>query len=285
MRPSLALLLAAGSVLAGDVVELANPGLDELSGLAVSRADAAVLWGHNDTGDGPLLYRFGPAGEDLGAVLVDGARASDWEDLAAFEHRGVAALLVADTGDNFGIRTERVLYAVRDPGRAGPAELLWRLPFRFPDGARDCEAVAVDPAAREILLVSKRDAPPRLYRLALPERTPAAPQVAEYLGEVAGLPVPHWRERVLRPYAHLPTALALGRDGATAVLLTPRRAFVFRRAPGQDWVRALARPVAALELPEALKQAEAAALSADGRELIVGSEGRPGRIVRIALPQ
>ena len=283
MRAAL-LLAAAAAAASPGAVDLANPAIDELSGLAVSRADAGVLWGHNDTGAGPVLYRFGPAGEDLGSVFVKGARASDWEDLAAFEQRGVPALLVADTGDNLGVRNELTLYAVSDPGRAGPARLLWRLPFRFADGARDCEAVAVDPVGREILLVTKRDEPPRLYRLALPERTPAAPQVAEYLGDVGGLPAPGLGERVLRPFARKPTALDVSRDGATAVLVTPREALVYRRAPGQGWAQAFAAPVATLELP-GLPQVEAAALSADGRELIVGSEGRPGRIARIALPQ
>src|SRR5262245_51670088 len=155
MRAALLALLAGA--IAADVtgtVEVANPDLDELSGLAVSRADPQVLWGHNDTGGGNVLFRFGADGADFGSVHVKGARATDWEDIAAFEQDGTPALLVADTGDNLRARAQLVLYAVRDPGRDGAAELLWRLPFSFPDGARDCEAVAVDEVAREILLVS-----------------------------------------------------------------------------------------------------------------------------------
>jgi hypothetical protein len=281
---SIALSVAA-LALASGVVELANPEIDELSGLAVSRADAGVWWGNNDTGGGPFLYRIGPSGEDLGAVRIDGARAADWEDLAAFDHDGAPALLIADTGDNLGLRGGLVLYAVSDPGRTGRPALLWTLPLRFPDGPRDCEALAVDPVGREILLVSKRDDPPRLYRLALPERTPAATQVAERIGEVPQLAAPPWPERLLRRYAHAPTAFDISRDGATAVLATTQRAYVWRRAPGTGWAQVFAAPPAAtLELPSRW-QVEAAALSADGRELIVGSEGRPGRIARIALPQ
>jgi len=287
-RSAALVLLACGAALAADIFELANRDIDELSGLAVSRADPALLWGHNDTGAGPRLYRIGLHGEDLGSSHVTQVQSSDWEDIAAFEDASGPALLIADTGDNFAIRTFPTLYAVRDPGRSGVPVLLWRLDFRYPDGPRDCEAVAVDPVAREILLVSKRDSPPRLYRLPLPQRAPGIPQVAEFLGLVAGLPdLPTLRERISRPfdpiYTDSPTALDVARDGATAVLVTPRHAYVYRRGAGVSWAQAFGRPPTVLPLP-ALNEIEAAALSADGRELIVGSEGRPGRLAVIALP-
>jgi hypothetical protein len=288
----LLLFLVWGPARGTEGTELANPDLDELSGLAVSRADATLLWGHNDTGGGQRLFRVGLDGADLGSVHVDGAQSSDWEDIAAFEDAGGPALLIADTGDNFALRSWPALYAVRDPGRRGKPVLLWRLDFRFPDGARDCEAVAVDPVDRVILLVSKRDARPRLYRLALPAgptpARPAAPLTAEFIGEVAGVPPPPGLgRRLAAPLARFndsPTALDISRDGRTAVLVTPRNAYVYRRETGMDWARALGQPPAVVPLPR-IDQIEAVALSADGRELFVGSEGRPGRLARIALPQ
>ena len=287
MRPA-ALLLACGAALGAETFELANPDLDELSGLAVSHADATLLWGHNDTGGGKRLYRIGPSGEDLGSVRIAGVESSDWEDIAAFDDAGGPALLIADTGDNFMLRSWPVLYAVRDPGRSGAPALLWRLDFRFPDGAHDVEAMAVDPVDRAILLVTKRETPPRLYRLALPERAPAVRPTAEFLGEVAGLPpAPTLRQRLAELGASLrdsPAALDVSRDGLTAVLVTGRHAYVYRRGPGAGWAHTFARAPVAVPLP-ALKQIEAAALSPDGRELFVGSEGRPGRLARIALPQ
>jgi hypothetical protein len=287
----LALCLVWGAAFGADGAELANPDLDELSGLAVSRADATLLWGHNDTGGGQRLFRIGLDGADLGSVRVDGAQSSDWEDIAAFEDAGGPALLIADTGDNFGLRSWPALYAVRDPGRRGKPALLWRLDFRYPDGARDCEALAVDPVDRVILLVSKRDARPRLYRLALPDGPPpptAARPTAEFIGEVAGVPPAPGLGRLLTaPQARFddsPTALDISRDGRTAVLVTPRNAYVYRRAAGMDWAQTLGQPPAVVPLPD-IDQVEAAALSADGRALFVGGEGRPGRLARIALPQ
>jgi hypothetical protein len=280
-------LLACAPALAADVVDLASPRIDELSGLAVSRADPAVLWGHNDTGGGPVLFRIGTDGADLGAVMPRDTRATDWEDIAAFDHRGQPALLIADVGDNFAIRGLSTLYAVSDPGRVGEPALLWRLDFRYPDGSRDCEAVAVDSVNREILLVSKRDVPPRLYRLPLPESTPRAPLTAEYLGEIPRLPVLTLAARAAAPlksrYVHAPVGLDISRDGAAAVLVTARHAYLYRRLPGGSWLEAFAQPAAVLPLPD-IAQVEAVAFAADGRALFVGAEGRPGRLAFLPLP-
>lgn len=277
--------VAAGQVL--EEGEVQSPDVDELSGLAVSRADPTILWGHNDSGDGPVLYRIGLHGEDLGSVLVKNAQAGDWEDIAAFDDATGPALLVADTGDDFGFRAYSTLYAVRDPGKGGDARLLWRLDFQFPDGEHDCEAVAVDPLTREILLLTKRDRPARLYRLPLPQRPPEGRQTAEFLGEIAPLPVAPLKAYLNAPlrsrFSHMPTALDISHDGLTAVILTPRNAYVFRRRAGESWLGPFQRGVAGLPLPD-LKQAEAAALAPDGKSFYVGSEGRPGRWARIELP-
>lgn len=278
MSPVLLAAAAAAGLATG---LLADGGLDELSGLAVSRADPAVLWGHNDTGGRAELFRIGPDGEALGRVQVPGAQAGDWEDIAAFADAGGPALLVADTGDNFGLRSYATLYAVRDPGRGATAELLWRVDFRFPDGGHDCEAVAVDPLRREILLLTKRDRPAQLYRLPLYERAPAGQQVAERVGDIAPLPQPRGlRDR----FAHMPTALDISADGGTAVIVTPSRAYVYRRAGSEPWIEAFRRPGRAIALPRReLDQIEAAALSADGAVLTVGSEGSPGGWARLEL--
>lgn len=280
-------LLACAPALAAEVVDLASPRIDELSGLAASHADPALLWGHNDSGGGPVLFRIGPDGSDLGAVMPRDVRAADWEDIAAFGHRGQPALLIADTGDNFAIRAFSTLYAVSDPGRSGEPVLLWRLDFRYPDGSRDCEAVAVDSVNREILLVSKRDVPPRLYRLPLPEGTPRAPLTAEYLGEIPQLPVPTLGERAAAPlrsrHVHAPVGLDISRDGAAAVLVTARHAYLYRRLPGASWLEAFAQPAEVLPLPQ-VRGIEAVAFAADGGALFVGAEGWPGRLAFLPLP-
>ena len=282
------LIAAALVALAADSGTLANPDLDELSGLTFSRADPGVLWGHNDTGGGAFLYRFDSKGGDLGRAWVPFAQSDDWEAIAAFEDAGGPALLIADTGDNFQWRAMSTLYAVRDPGRTGDVKMLWRLDFAFADGPRDCEAVAVDPVAREILLLTKRDRPSRLYRLPLPERAPDGRQVAEFVGEIAPQPPVTRQERWQSPlqgaFLHSPTGFDISRDGLTAAVVTLNEAYVYRRRQGQGWLEVLQKKVPRIPLPK-LPQIESGALSPDGQWLYVGSEKTPARWARIKLPR
>lgn len=283
---ALAAAFATSAAATGPSGPVADRALDELSGLVVSRADPGVLWGHNDTGSGPVLYRIGPNGEALGREFIRGAQAGDWEDIAAFQDAGGPALLIGDIGDNLGIRGFVTLYAVRDPGRRGTPTLLWKLDVRYPDGARDCEALAVDEAAGEILLVSKRDEPARLYRVPLPAKAPRRAVMAEFVGTLPRPEAVGIGDRLRAPIAstffNSPTALDISADGLTAALITPRAAYVRRRQPGQRWSELLLEPVPALDLP-AFDQIEAGALSPDGRTLTVGTEGKPSRWARITL--
>src|SRR3546814_6484051 len=81
---------------------------------------------------------------------VAGVAKTDWEDIAAFELDGRRYLLVADTGDNGGLRRSLQLHVIEEPAsldevaQHAPLEPAWSIAFRWPDGARDCEAVAGD---------------------------------------------------------------------------------------------------------------------------------------------
>src|SRR3546814_1299695 len=91
-----------------------------------------------------------------------GVAKTDWEDIAAFELDGRRYLLVADTGDNGGLRRSLQLHVIEEPAsldevaQHAPLEPAWSIAFRWPDGARDCEAVAVDARRGEVLLISKK---------------------------------------------------------------------------------------------------------------------------------
>lgn len=285
---SLLLGACASQPLAGTPM-VANPLLDELSGLAVSHADPGLLWAHNDSGDGPNLFRVGLAGEDYGRVTVEGAQAVDWEDIAAFDWQGQPAILIGDVGDNHARHDHSTLYAVSDPGRSGVPKRLWTLQFRYPDGPRDCESVAVDPVDGVVLLLSKRDFPPRLYALPLPTDAspPPAMSTARYLGKVETIPEPTLDALAQPLYlgilSSLPTAMDVSRDGRFAVVTTYGDAYLYRRQPGQPWIAAFAQTPLRIPLPH-LRQTEAGAIAADGRSLFVSSEKRPTPLVRVPLP-
>ncbi|MEZ4600671.1 MAG: hypothetical protein R2940_12860 [Syntrophotaleaceae bacterium] len=271
---------------------LQSSGLTEASGLAASRRHPGVLWAVNDSGNQPLLFAFDQRGVSLGEVLVKGAANVDWEDLAAFSWRGENWLLVADVGDNRGQRPLVVLHFFREPvpdskGRfAGEIRPAWSLSLTYPEGPRDCEAVAVDEKAGKILLLSKRTEPPVLYELPLEIPASDHPVVATPVALLETIPPPASFDLLL-PHGQFrsqPTAMDLSPDGGTLLVLTYRHAYLFRRQKGETWIAILARQPQKVELPDlfALPQREAACFSADGMSWFVTSEGEGAGIYRVS---
>lgn len=274
--PSCAYLRAAPAA------ALANPELDELSGLTRSLATDDWLWGHNDSGDSARLFRVGLDGSDGGIVEVAGAHAIDWEDIASFRWQGEPALLIGDIGDNAAQRPAITLYAVSDPGAKGErASLLWQLNLRYPDGARDAEGLAVDPLSGDILVLSKRERPPRIYRVAMPVKRPEPGVVLtlESPGPVLHLPQPTAVDLADDPKYGLlrdwPTALDIAPDGSSAVVTTYKDAYRYARRPGEPWSATFARQPERIDLPQ-WKQTEAGGYTADGHRFCAGSEQRAG---------
>jgi hypothetical protein len=163
---------AATAALTG---EFESRRLKESSGVALSRAHPGVLWTHNDSGDGPYLYATDLRGRDRGFLLVPGAHAVDWEDIALgpCPIRPGSCVYLADTGDNLERRASATVYAVPEPDaptgsgdtlRTTAAPAVLRL--RYPDGAHDVEAIYVSPRDSALYLVSKgRSGVVRLYRV------------------------------------------------------------------------------------------------------------------------
>lgn len=280
-------LLTVAAAAAPLIFSLKNRALDESSGLALSLLDPQILWSHNDSGGLPALYRVGLQGEDLGRVDVPLAMNFDWEDIAAFRYHGAPALLIGDVGDNYSIRDEVSVYAVADPGRSNRTQLLWKLAFQYEDGPRDCEALAVDPVSGDILLISKREQPPALYRLPLPDAPPTRPAIAKRIATLPQIPRAGGADFKNHPIAYaylsMPTALDISRDGRFAVVITPKDAYLYLRRGAESWARTFARLPRTIAQPW-LPQTEGGAISADGRWLYISSERGPKNFARVALP-
>jgi len=177
------------------------------------------------------------------------------------------------------------LHVIAEPAatRLNPARPLtlppdYTINFVYEDGARDCEAVAVDTRERAIYLLTKRDRPTRLYRLPLaaaPAKHPAVPRFvraawdfpqAEGLQHLSPLPTvayPGW-----------PTAMNFLPDGSGVLVLTYGGLYLFPRGLGETWADALAHEPS--RLPKfSLPQAEALAVTPDGAEIYLASERTP----------
>jgi hypothetical protein len=240
-----------------------SPRLRESSGVAVSHAYPGVLWTHNDSGDGPYLYATDVNGRDRGFLLVPGATAIDWEDMAlgpcpvpvpahptSSAARVTNCIYIADTGDNRQSRQSVTVYAVPEPEPPqGPGDTLRTtsapaiLRLRYPDGSHDVEAIYVAPRDTTLFLVSKgRSGSIRLYRLAAGSWTkPDA--VADNVQTLDIRPNPE-AGRVVT------AAAAIRPDGRVVAVRTYTEIYLFHPGVGGRLTPARARPcnIAGLDL-------------------------------------
>jgi hypothetical protein len=262
---------------------MTDDALGEVSGMAASRRHPDVLWVENDGGNSPMLYAVSPRGSLLASDRVAGVANTDWEDLAAFDLAGKHYILVADTGDNGGLRRTLQLHAIEEPPSLEDTVLrpAWSVSFRWPDGPRDCEAAFVDAAAGKVLLVSKKRHPPELFEVPL---RPAADTVvvARRIGVLAGVPQADARALEDRPRAARligqVTAADLSPDGRTLAVLTYQDVLFYPRRGNEAWAQAVGRKPRVESLPALLPQAEALAWSASGSGLYASGEFRPAPI-------
>jgi len=234
-----------------------------------------------------VLHAIGNDGRDEGSLRLEPAKNLDWESVASFELDGKHWLLVADAGDNDAVREHSTIYVVAEPtlheredAVAPPA---WTIEFRWPDGPRDCEAVAVDSDGERILLLSKRSIPAELYELPIRPGLDGA-VTAIRLGAVDSLPQPTARDRerasVELDWHWQPTAMDISPDGSSAVILTYRAVYHFERTGGEPWIAALRKPPSMIALEF---EAEAVAFVEDGSSVIVTVESPFAPLYQVPL--
>lgn len=140
---------------------MADPIVNEVSGLVESRLHTNTLWVHNDSGDGANLYALSTEGLLLSLVTLKGVHAIDFEDLAyGVDSYGTPTLYIGDIGDNSHLRTHITLYQVPEPTWTTPPETLEITDFQsyaltYPDGPQDAETLLFDPLSEELIIITK----------------------------------------------------------------------------------------------------------------------------------
>ncbi|MDH4126611.1 MAG: hypothetical protein OEW64_14755 [Gammaproteobacteria bacterium] len=273
-------------VLLRTVGTIENPELDEVSGLAQSRRYEELLWVVND--DGPAsLHAVSQRGENLGQVTVAGATNEDWEDLAAFAYQDKNYLVVADIGDNDARRPSVTLYVVEEPEPAQTeVALAWRVDFRYPEGPRDAESLAVDADGELFYILSKRDVPARLFTVPI---RPAgnATVLASQVAVLDSLPQPSQRQRndaEKSGFSWQPTAMDFAANAQNALVLTYGGVYFFARDAGQSWHDALRSTALEFKLGQ-LSNAEAITLSQDSMAAHLTVEKQHAPLLRIDLAE
>ncbi|MEJ2604389.1 MAG: hypothetical protein P8172_14070 [Gammaproteobacteria bacterium] len=128
---------------------LNSPAIVEASGLVASGRTPGILWVVNDGGEPPVLHAVSDSGEELAAVQVEQAENRDWEDLARYTRDGRSWLLIADIGDNGGVRPHVMLYVLPEPDAADAG-------------------VVVAEKLMDVASLPPRDAPVGLFASAIP---------------------------------------------------------------------------------------------------------------------
>ncbi|GAA1182152.1 WD40 repeat domain-containing protein [Streptomyces hebeiensis] len=233
--------------------------ITESSGLAASREHPGVYWTHNDSDDGPYIYAVDSrTGETVATVTMSGV--GEPRDVEAISLGPDGNLYVGDIGDNLNGSWDHVwIYRFPEPGRLGDLTVrATQFTVRYADGARDAEAMMVDPKTGRVYIASKNEDGGGLYEG--PERlTASGANVFRRVGEVPwvtdGAFSPDGTELVLRSYFS-----ARAYDWKNGRLGADRRV----KAPIQG-------------------QAESVTYTADGSALMFGSEGANSGVVRVDL--
>lgn len=169
-----------------------NPAITELSGLAVSRVNKNVLWAIQDSQNPPVIWAIDLQGHTLGQIVIDNAPNIDWEDItiARCDTQSAASwcLYVADIGDNLARRGQVRILKIEEPlvaesplsapfERHATAQII---PFTYPEGAQDAEALVVSDSEQAFVFTKRLDATSHLMRVDLRQNDRV--QVAELLG-------------------------------------------------------------------------------------------------------
>ncbi len=270
-RPCGALPLEVGRVKSDE--------LDEISGLAESRYAPGIFYAHNDSGDDARLFAIERSGRVLAELeLRSVPRFVDAEDIAVGPGPGGGSFIyVADTGNNFALlgvgipRRKAVIYRTPEPrvSRSGGQRLTVNetlsIVLTFPHGARDVEAMLVDPLDASLLLLSKeRDGRSQLLAASAHVLAAGGGEL-ELVGEL------RFGQEPL-PGDPMPTAASISRDGLSILVRTYSSVFLFRREPGESMLAALKRAPKRLPSPRE-PQGEAISFSDGDTAFITVSEG------------
>jgi hypothetical protein len=244
---------------------------------------------HNDEGKS-RIYAIDETGANLGHVSIEPAKNKDWEDITSVPVEDGRWIVAGDVGDNRAKRKFIKLYFAREPEREdddhyhGKLDLEHWLELTYPDGPRDCESMAYDPIGKQILLISKRDKPPRLYAVDIETALTEKSAELKFLGKISILrpptPANHSQFGGRTDFISQPTGFDISADGSEAVIITYRSLYRFQRNQDEDWLSALQRKPEEVVGPPAV-QNEAIAYSTDGKSIYVTTEKQPAPVYRI----
>jgi hypothetical protein len=160
---------------AQDLGLIENTAVKEASGIVASYKNKGLLWTHNDSGDSNRIYSMDANGKGTREFYLEGASNRDWEAIGMATFTEGSFVYVADIGDNNAQHSDYAIYRVPEPEittntpKTNTLKSVQKISYKYPDGARDAEAMLIDQSTKDIYIISKREDTKRLYRLPYPQ--------------------------------------------------------------------------------------------------------------------
>lgn len=236
---------------AADTVEftITDSRITESSGLATDASNERY-WTVNDSGDAGMAYALDADG-DVQGTLEFRVEPVDVEAVAFHEGR----LYVADIGDNRERRDLVTVYVFDDAEPSDQPVVYKAYDFSYPDGAHDAETLLVDGDGR--LYIVTKGATGGVYA------APASPE-RQGVNEL---------ERVGDAPAYVTDGTVL-EDGRIVL-----RTYVSVEVLDPSSYKVTARAATPTQ-----KQGESITTTIDGSSLLVGSEGKRSKVLRVDVP-
>jgi len=242
--------------------KLANPLLEEVSGLVASQRYPNRLYVQTDSGGEAAVFVLDTLGNELGRLDLSGLKNRDWEDIAIGPGpNGSSYIYVAEIGDNEAKYEEIYLYRFTEPEllQAIPSDAIDQVRLQYPGGSKDAETLLADPISGTLFLVSKREPKNALYQV---------PATAFEKGSGT-------LEKVHEFDFNSSVAGDISKDGSQILIKTYLAVFYWKRTDKQSLVEALkAEPMRLPYLAE--PQGEAIGFNFKGDAYFTLSEKRNG---------
>ncbi|MVM38154.1 PE-PGRS family protein [Spirosoma sp. HMF3257] len=237
-----------------------TPGqIDEASGMVDSRTQPGNLWIEQDSGSPAELALLGYDGKIKGKITIPNSTNRDWEEMTMGPgpKDGTNYIYIGDIGDNNAQNSLCQIYRLAEPASLQSSiPQVDRINFRYPDGPRDAEAMFVDPATKDIYIISKREEKVHLYSLPYPQN----------VNEIT----------VAKSYGELPmtfvTGASISPDGAEILVRTYTQLYYWKRDSGQSIADALQYGTSRQLVVHAEPQGEAVCFDKDNKGFFTISE-------------
>ena len=255
--------------------------MNETSGMVASALNPDIYYAHNDSGDTSRFFAITADGKLKSTIYYTGNKTYytsnkklsklgvfDCEDIAVGPGpvKGKSYVYIGDIGDNFLSRKYLTVYRMEERkawetdsiAHAAPVPLN----LKYPDSAKDAEAMTIDPIEKLLYIITKRSDSVCVYTTPLEYKANDTVRLT-FRGKLFF--------NGIKPFKWI-TAADISADGQQILVRSYEKVFYWRRTENEPIWQTLKK--APRELPyKQEKQGESIAFTRDGKGYYTTSEG------------